>query len=100
MAVLDLRRAIPPAKQADPVYQRPEHRAWRKLVIARAGGRCEWVERGRRCDKLEPEHVMYADHVCEVKDGGALLDLANGQCLCASHHKIKTDRARLKRWTR
>jgi 5-methylcytosine-specific restriction protein A len=33
---------------------------------------------------------MYADHVVELKEGGSLLDLRNGQCLCGAHHQIKT----------
>jgi hypothetical protein len=37
---------------------------------------------------------MFADHIVEIKDGGAQLDLANGQCLCFSHHEIKTAEAR------
>jgi 5-methylcytosine-specific restriction protein A len=37
---------------------------------------------------------MFADHIVEIKDGGALLDLRNGQCLCGSHHEIKTAQAK------
>jgi hypothetical protein len=40
---------------------------------------------------------MYADHIVELRDGGALLDLNNGQCLCGSHHEIKTMTARAHR---
>jgi hypothetical protein len=34
-------RAVkPPPKTADPFYLTPEYRAWREVVIARAGRRC------------------------------------------------------------
>jgi len=33
---------------------------------------------------------MFADHIIEIKDGGARLDPANGQSLCGKHHTIKT----------
>jgi 5-methylcytosine-specific restriction protein A len=85
---IDTRSAKPPPKEADPHYLTPEHRAWRAAVIKRAGGRCEWPGCGRA------ESRMFADHIKELKDGGAPLDLANGQCLCGSHHTTKTARAR------
>jgi 5-methylcytosine-specific restriction protein A len=81
----------PPPKQKDPVYNSPEFAAWRALVVARAGGQCEAVDdHGQRCTKAKPKHTVYADHIVELRDGGSLLDLNNGQCLCASHHEIKT----------
>jgi hypothetical protein len=93
IAPLDMRSVRPAPKTADPYYGSPEHRAWRAQVIARAGGRCEWLGCGRR------ERRMFADHVIERRDGGAATDLANGQCLCAQHHAIKTARARTSRLT-
>ncbi len=33
----------------------------------------------------------------ELKDNGSLLDINNGQCLCSSHHQIKTIDARIRR---
>ena len=86
-----------PPKLRDPAYATPDYRAWRALVVARAGGRCEAVERGHRCTKEQPEHRMYADHIIELKDEGALLDPNNGRCLCASHHLFKTNAARDRR---
>jgi len=88
---LDLRRAAPPDKTADPWYHTPEHRAWRAAVIGRAGGRCEWPG----CDRAERR--MFADHIGELKDGGAALDLRNGQCLCGAHHSLKTAQVRAAR---
>lgn len=91
-------RVTPPPKLREPVYATPEYRAWRIEVVARAGGRCEAVEHGRRCSKAQPEHRMYADHIVELKDGGHPFDLRNGQCLCASHHETKTVEARRVRY--
>lgn len=94
---MDGRRIAVLPKQAAPVYHTPEYRAWRAAVIARAGGRCEAVDEGRRCEKAEPGHRMFADHRVEIRDGGAKHDVANGQCLCGAHHTIKTARARAAR---
>lgn len=94
VAVLDTRSAQPPPKTADAELLTAEHRAWRAAVIARAGARCEWAG----CGRAEPR--MFADHVVERKDGGAELDVANGQCLCGKHHSIKTARERAKRMRR
>lgn len=40
---------------------------------------------------------MIADHIHERKDGGALLDPKNGQCLCVSHNTAKGIAARAAR---
>jgi 5-methylcytosine-specific restriction enzyme A len=79
-----------PPKQANPVYLTPEFRAWRTQVVSRAGSRCEAVEHGHRCSRAWPEHRMYADHIIELRDGGSLLDINNGQCLCHTHHERKS----------
>jgi len=86
-----LPRAAAAAKMADPIYSTPEYRAWRGQVISRAGGVCEWAGCGRR----EPR--MFADHIVELKDGGAAFDPANGQCLCGAHHSLKTVRQKRRR---
>jgi 5-methylcytosine-specific restriction protein A len=91
---LNTRTTRLPPKQKDPIYNTPDFQAWRAQVVARAGGQCEAIDNGRRCGRAQPDHRMYADHVVELRDGGALLDLDNGQCLCASHHEIKTIAAR------
>jgi len=94
----DTRTTPLPPKQKDPVYNTPEFRAWRAAVVSRAGGRCEAVDAfGLRCTRAEPEHRMYADHIRELRDHGALLDINNGQCMCASHHELKTYAARAQR---
>jgi 5-methylcytosine-specific restriction enzyme A len=78
-----------PEKKADPFYSTPEFRDWRDLVIKRAGNACE--ECGRRGVRL------FADHIKEIRDGGARLDLANGQSLCGSFHTLKTGAERARR---
>jgi hypothetical protein len=40
---------------------------------------------------------MFADHRIEIKDGGHPFDLNNGQCLCSTHHELKTMAARAAR---
>jgi hypothetical protein len=40
---------------------------------------------------------MIADHVVERGDGGALLDVDNGQCLCTQHNTLKGNRSRVAR---
>jgi 5-methylcytosine-specific restriction protein A len=83
---------LPPKVKA-PIYNTPEFQHWRALVIARAGGRCQAIG----CSKGKPEHRVYADHVVELRDGGQPFDINNGQCLCASHHTMKTMAARYRR---
>jgi nitrite reductase/ring-hydroxylating ferredoxin subunit len=79
-------------------YTTPQYRGWRAQVVARAGGRCEAVDKyGHRCTNEQPHHRMYADHIIELKDNGSLFDITNGQCLCASHHTLKTVEARTRR---
>ena len=85
---IDNRVAVPPAKEADPHYLTPEHRAWRREVIRRAGGCCQ----GRGCGRSGVR--LFADHVVELNDGGAPLDPANGQALCGACHTRKTAAAR------
>jgi hypothetical protein len=94
--MLDTRVAAQPAKQADAVYQNALHRQWSAAVIERDGGRCQWPG----CDKAAPMHRVVADHIIEVKDGGARFDIANGQCLCVQHNTLKGARSRASRMAR
>ena len=87
-------------KKADPIYGSVEFRAWRTLVVKRAGYRCEAYEHGHRCTKAYPQHRVFADHVIEIKDGGAQFDVNNGQCLCGPHHLMKTAQVRRDRTER
>ena len=96
---IDARAVKPEPKRADPFYLSPEYRAWREIVTARAGRRCEDIDdrTGQRCTKAEPQHRMFADHIVEVKDDGARYDPANGRCRCGSHHTFKTMKERAAR---
>lgn len=98
LRTLETRSVKPPPKTVDPIYTSAAYRIWREDVIARAGRRCEAVtESGERCRKAEPRFRMFADHKAEVRDGGALYDVGNGECLCGSHHSAKTAKARANR---
>ncbi len=94
IGMADTRRVRPPPKRADAELLTEHYRAWRALVLRRAGYRCEWIEAGGRCAKAAPQHRLFADHILERKDGGALLDPTNGQALCGQHHTLKTALAR------
>jgi len=93
----DDRRVKAAPKVANTIFETPEYKVWRDKVIRRAGGRCEAIDDGRRCYKALPTHRMFADHRIERRDGGALFDPDNGQCLCGSHHTAKTAAARAAR---
>lgn len=85
-------------KQADPYYASASHISWRDAVIARANGRCEYVDvSGVRCTKSQPRYRMFADHIVERRDGGDQTALSNGQCLCGAHHTLKTAQERARR---
>src|SRR5262245_53036956 len=95
---LDTRTIKRPSKVLDPFYNTPQFIGWRTEIIARAGRRCEHVDKqGRRCTKGWPQHRVYADHIIELRDGGPPFDARNGQCLCAAHHESKTYLARQRR---
>ncbi|WP_158876953.1 HNH endonuclease [Antarcticirhabdus aurantiaca] len=90
--MLDTRIARVPPKETD-LDRGPEHKAWRLAVLNKAGWKCEdcGKQGGRGGVKL------YADHIVERKDGGALYDPRNGRCRCASCHTKKTVRERARR---
>lgn len=92
LRTLDLTTARPAPKRADPIYHSPEYQRWRAIVIERAGGRCQVCGRS--------DGRLYADHIREIKDGGAPFDPANGQALCHAHHQAKTAAERAKRMAR
>jgi hypothetical protein len=82
-----------PGKVFDPHYSTPEHRAWRLAAMKQAGWRCQHPG----CTKRAPEHRLFADHVVELKDGGAPFDVANAMVLCGAHHTAKTAKSRAQR---
>lgn len=98
VAITQLLTAPPAPKRADAQLLTPEHRRFRAIVLQRAGYRCEWIENGERCPKSEANgDRLFADHIKERADGGALYDPNNGRCLCGSHHTTKTALERARR---
>jgi len=87
-----------PGKTVSPELLTADHRAWRQAVLKRAGYRCEVIENGMRCNRRAPASKLIADHVKERRDGGALLDLRNGMCVCMPHHIAKTRQVRAQRY--
>jgi len=95
----DHRLISAPPKRRDRVLGTAAHVRWRELVLERAGYRCEaMLDDGTRCTRCTPLRTLIADHVIERSDGGAPFDPANGQCLCPSHHGLKTNKAKRARW--
>ncbi|WP_299133542.1 HNH endonuclease signature motif containing protein [uncultured Amaricoccus sp.] len=81
-------RALPAPKLADGFYRSPE---WRGLAAAVKR------ERGARCQRCGSGHRVIADHVIELRDGGAPLDASNLELLCQACHNAKTATARARR---
>lgn len=61
-----------------------EHKAWRKTVLNRDHWRCQI--RGVSC----LGKATQADHIVNVKAGGAEFDPANGQGVCEPCHQTKS----------
>lgn len=95
VATLDGRTARPPAKTVDPHYQTQGHRHWAEAVIRRADGRCEDPDHDPRRPRTGIR--LFADHIKELRDGGAPFDPTNGMCRCGSCHARKTIAARARR---
>ena len=89
----DSRRIKPEEKRALPIYSTPEYRVWRAEVIRRSGGQCQ----DPRHDPGRSRGKLYADHVKELRDGGAPFDVSNGLARCAPCHLRKTIDARVDR---
>lgn len=98
LAPIDVRVAPLPPKAVDPHYGTAEHVAWRAAVLKRAGYRCQ--DPACRSPDRGAAGRLFADHVVELKDGGAALDPANGQALCGACHSRKTAVERARRLVR
>lgn len=88
---IETRAVLPPPKTAAPIYRTPEYARWRAEVIARANGRCQDPDCKAR---HYPGQRLFADHIVELRDGGAPFDPANGMARCGSSHTRKTAHAR------
>lgn len=75
-------------------YSRERDRAaqqrFRDALLARAGGRCERVVRGRRCPETQD---LRACHIVALAEGGSY-DADNGELLCGAHDRQSDPRAR------
>ena len=91
LRTMDTRTCKPTPKTVDAELGTRDWKSMRERVIREAGGKCEHPG----CGRAEPR--MYADHIVERRDGGAVFDRANLQCLCAKHHTLKTNAERAKR---
>ena len=80
-------RSVPWPRHSD--YFNNEYPKWSKQVRQRVNYTCE------QCGRNDGR--MFADHIVELKDGGAPYDLNNGQCLCGSCHTRKTVAERVRR---
>ncbi|QFT31803.1 HNH endonuclease [Labrenzia sp. THAF82] len=56
-------------------------------------------ERGSKCERCGSTNRVIADHIKELKDGGAPFDRSNIELLCHAHHQQKTAEARKRRAT-
>ena len=77
-------------KRADPLYRQKEWAAFARDMKRLLGGLCVRCGCGER---------IVADHIREVKDGGAPFDPRNIQLLCHPCHAAKTASARRARLT-
>lgn len=82
-------RVAPRAKKVVPFYQSAEWKALVAQVIKARGRKCQDCGSG--------SGRIYADHVKELRDGGAPLDPMNIWLRCAPCHGIKTEAERRKR---
>lgn len=89
IATLDTRSAKPPVKQTDRFYVSADWRALVQILRSARGDRCEV------CGRTNVR--MFADHVVELQDGGAALDIRNLMLKCGSCHSRKTAAERARR---
>jgi hypothetical protein len=72
-------------------YQSSEHQRWSSEVKRHDRYTCQ------KCGAHDVR--LIADHIIEIDDGGASLDVSNGMTLCISCHNRKTAQAaRARRW--
>jgi 5-methylcytosine-specific restriction enzyme A len=66
-------------------YQSSDHQRWATAVKRRDGFNCQ------KCGARDAR--LIADHIVEIDDGGAPLDVNNGMTLCIACHNRKTAQA-------
>jgi hypothetical protein len=58
--------------------------AFRRAVLANAGGQCQAIEHGERCTIT---HALQAHHLVLYRDSGSM-NPADGVALCRKHHEM------------
>ena len=96
--VLDTRSVASAVKRTDPFYSTPEWRDLQSQIIAERGRVCEDPSCDGRTHK--PGMRVFADHIVELKDGGAPLDRRNIMLRCGASHTRKTIAVRGERLNR
>lgn len=98
LKTLDTRTARTEPKRADAFYLSQQWRTLVASIIAERGRRCEQC--GKSAGQDGGPLRLVADHVIEIKDGGAPLDPGNIRLLDYQCHAVKTQRARAERFAR
>ena len=86
-------RVAPPVKLADPFYLTREWRALASAIKRQRRYTCEACG----LDGRKQPWRMHADHIIEIRDGGAPMDPLNVQVLCHACHNAKTAKAKAAR---
>lgn len=86
-------RVRPPVKLADPFYQTRGWRQFASLIKSQRGYVCEECAH----DGRKTPWLIHADHITEIKDGGAALDPLNIMLRCQPCHNRKTSREAMRR---
>lgn len=73
-------------RRSDATYRDPVYLRNKATVRRRSGGRCEWVEDGRRCGSRDR---VQCDHRIPRSQGGGH-EVGNLWDLCRTHHNRKT----------
>lgn len=71
--------------RGNPRTSTPQHRAWRRQVLDRAGWWCQIQYPG-----ICVGHATIADHIVATAFGGPEYDLDNGQAACRPCHNRKS----------
>lgn len=87
VATVDTRKVRVAPKTADPIYSSADYVEWQRIVVGRANGYCQ--DPMCKTPRRRPSR-LFADHVIELRDGGAPFDPANGLARCGSCHTRKT----------
>ena len=84
---------VEPSTVTNPFGHIYNDQRWKRLSASmRKAGKCAVCGVG----ETEVDYLV-ADHITELKDGGAAFDPANIQILCPAHHQQKTKAARIER---